>query len=69
MTHAKKNPLARAALARKLKKLAADMHELGVMMENAGGFDAEIVAHAHELLNASAIAAGWAREMEADARG
>lgn len=65
----KKNPLARAALARRLKKLAADMHEVGVMMEYTGGFDAEIVQHAHELLNASAIAAEWARGMAADARG
>lgn len=64
----KSHPLTRAALARKLKKLAVDMHELGVQMEYTGGFDAEIVAHAHELLNASAIAAEWARGMEADAR-
>lgn len=65
----KSHPLARAALARKLKKLAADMHELGVQMEYTGGFDPEIVQHAYELLNASAIAREWARDMEADARG
>jgi len=58
------HPLTRAALARRLKKLAADMHELGVQMEYTGGFDPEIVQHAHELLNASAIAREWARDME-----
>ena len=58
------HPLTRAALARKLKKLAADMHELGVQMEYTGGFDHVIVQHAHELLHASAIARDWAREIE-----
>lgn len=58
------NPLARSALARRLKKLAADMHETGVIMETAGGFDASIVQHAHELQRASAIARDWAREIE-----
>lgn len=60
-------PVARHILIRKLKKLAADMHEIGVQMEYTGGFDAELVQHAHELLNASAIAKDWARQMEASA--
>ena len=63
-----RNPLTRAALARRIRALACDMASVSAQMQHAGGFDADILLHAHELLNASAIAQGWAREIDASAK-
>ena len=62
---ARKQPMSRAALAKRLRKLACEMFEVAVQMEYGAGFDVKQAHDALSLVHASGVARQWADDMAA----
>jgi hypothetical protein len=53
-------------LARRIRRIAREMHKLGIHMDYYGGFG-EIGKHGREMIGAANMAIGWANGIGAEA--
>lgn len=61
---ARRKPLGKPALAKRLRKLSCEMFDVAVQMEYTSGFDVKLRHDAQSLVHASCVARRWANDMD-----